>query len=427
MKKSFDSLIMNLLEADLGPADPAASSNQATAKALGGSTPSPASPSSTTTSSTGQSKFRHAVDKSSLGAAGRTATMAMGRSPMDRWDAPVDAANVYSLDPRGASSHVVAKFMSGAASEDGEEMANADQTPEGSAMESFSFHVLYKKLMENDATQADTVEDEVDKQEEERKEYIAQKTQEYIDQEQFQVGQQYEYTSASGENKLVVITALPGQEVPGIGTMAPNYIRVQQEDGREYSSPIIRDSSWVYTIGSQAGQNVPAQQPEEIIPPEGGPDETSEGETISADNPEWVTSMENRIISARENPGGASPIYLPSFASADYNDDMEAARDKAMFRAGGEKIFNSLNSEEQQDKIQTAYKDIQRKKEKPNIDLNNLHEQLKIAFKDRGLYCGTIDQFNKFKAGQWAAIGDVAKGAMGALQQTGGLRDVGTN
>lgn len=298
--KEFDTFIELILEADTGVPDPSAASSAKTASALGGKLPSPSAPSNSIKSpsrfSAARSKLTQAVDKSKLGAMSRTAAMAVGKSPMDRWEVPVNSANVYSLDPTGSSSHVIAKFQSTSTNT----MDVGDETFE-------SFETFYKTIMENDSPE------------------------------------------------------------------------------------------------------------------------------ISAENPQWVSAMENIIIAARQSSSGAYPITLAEFAANKFIDYSKVAKRMAIsqmkMKTEEENIeaFNSLSREEQNLKIAAEEDKLNIQNSKSIADFNNLHEQLKIAFKERGLYCGTREQFEKFKSGQISALGDVAKGIGNMFQQTGGLKDVGTN
>ena len=58
-----------------------------------------------------------------------------------------------------------------------------------------------------------------------------------------------------------------------------------------------------------------------------------------------------------------------------------------------------------------AKRALERERTKSNSDLQLVHESLKTNFKDRGLYCGTMEQFETYKKGQGAAAWGVAKGA----------------
>lgn len=105
MEHKFNKFLKTVMEeagGPGGPADPSAASSAKTAAAIGGSL--------------ARTKGVEALDKSKFGAATRVGAMAVGASPMDRWEFPPDASNVYSLEPRGASTLVIANFEKALAS-----------------------------------------------------------------------------------------------------------------------------------------------------------------------------------------------------------------------------------------------------------------------------------------------------------------------
>jgi len=418
---NFNNIVTTILEADTGVPNPAAPATDRGAAAIGGSSPS--------TNNIG-SRIKGAIGNTKLASAGRTLKTAVGASPMNMWDSPADAKNIYSLDPRGASTQVVAKFQQALQGKQPTTQSDTSSAPTEPATESFKFNILFKTIME--AVDNSTVSDEVDAQEDERNLYIQKQVQDYITSSGFQVGQQYNYISLSGNKHTVTITAMPGDSVDG-GSVAPNCVQAEFSNGSIFAVPVI-NSEWKYSIGPSAGQEVPAQPPDTVAPPEGDNMETSTGIKISATNPEWVKSMADMIISARSSSGGAQPLTLPSFAAGEFIfvsqkeiNDYAMGQYFTVTKSGGNISSKDIRNWEngtlpdKQDKVNLlakAKQALENKRTKNNVDLNMLHNQLKIAFKDKGLYCGTQQQFETYKKGQAAAIGSTVSKTTDILKKT---------
>ena len=412
---NFNNIVSIILEADTGVPNPAASATATGAAAIGG-------------------RIKGAIGNTKLASAGRTLKTAVGASPMNMWDSPADAKNMYSLDPRGASTQVVAKLQQALQGKQPTTQSDTSsaptEPPTEPATESFKFNVLFKTIME--AVDNSTVSDEVDAQEDERNLYIQKQVQDYITSSGFQVGQQYDFISLSGNKHTVTITAMPGDSVDG-GSVAPNCVQAEFSNGSIFAVPVI-NSEWKYSIGPSAGQQVPAQPLDTVVPPEGDNMETSTGIKISATNPEWVKSMADMIISARSSSGGAQPLTLPSFAAGEFIfvsqkeiNDYAMTQYFTVTKRGGNISSKDIRNWEngtlpdKQDKVNLlakAKQALENKRTKNNVDLNMLHNQLKIAFKDKGLYCGTQQQFETYKKGQAAAIGSTVSKTTDILKKT---------
>lgn len=409
-----------LLEADTGVSNPAASSNNTIAAAGGGT---PVVPSKATELRT---RIVQALDKSKLGSVSRTAAMAVGKSPMDRWNFPPDAGNVYTLDPRGSSTVVISRFE--AAITSGTTAPETETSAQ--AVESVSFKKYYKFLMENDATNIKSVSSQEGEEDTKRREYVSNQAQQYIKDVKFQKGQNYNYVSAKGKASTVTVTALPGEKVSG-GIVAPNAVQVQM--GNNLIAVPVINSNWKFSIGPSAGQDVPSESPDKLIPPEGNSKQTAVGDNISVSNPKWVDSMKKMIIHARSARGDAQPIRLVDFAVGDFiviTDDKIQQKAKELMAAdvghslndpSFQREFDNGTIDGKEEYMQKAKSYLEREKSKSNTDLNLLHGELKKAFMKAGLYCGTEEQFETFKKGISGALGAVGKAVSGVLKPTASI------